>query len=120
LAATLLVEVEHRRLFDAVFTVFWSLIPPPEAQLPPPSGLEGSRPLDGPTARQQQRAVTGDVYGGTAGTPPEASPRSYSDADLITSKDFSTLRGDELRRVRRLIREIAAQLSSAVSRRSRI
>ncbi len=119
LASTLLVDVEHRRLFDAVFEVFWSLIPPPEAQLPPPTGLEGSRPLDGPTARQQQRAMTGDVYGGNASAPPEASPQSYSEADLITSKDFSTLHGDELRRVRRLIREIAAQLSAAVSRRSR-
>jgi uncharacterized protein with von Willebrand factor type A (vWA) domain len=119
LAATLLVDTEHRRLFDAVFEVFWSLVPPPEARLPPPAGLEGSRPLDGPAARQQRRAMAGDVYGGDTGPPPQGDPRSYSDADVITAKDFSSLRGDELRRVRRLIREIAAQLRTAVSRRSR-
>jgi hypothetical protein len=63
--------------------------------------------------------MTGDVYGGDAGPPPQGDPRSYSDADIITAKDFSSLRGDELRRVRRLIREIATQLRTAVSRRSR-
>ncbi|MEZ4501937.1 MAG: VWA domain-containing protein [Dehalococcoidia bacterium] len=119
LASTLLADSAHRRLFDAVFEVFWSLVTPPPAQLPPPPQLSGSRPVDGPAARQVRQAVSGDLYGGDTTPQTEGSPQSYSEADLITSKDFSRLRGDELKRVRRLVREIAIQLRTATSRRSR-
>ena len=118
LAATLVTDVEQRQLFDALFEAFWSLTPPAPAQLAPSASLDGSRPLQGPAARQSERVVTGDWYGGQA-TAPQGGPCSYSDADLITSKDFSGLRGDELRRVRKLIREIAPQLQTALSRRQR-
>ena len=120
LAATLIAEAGHRRLFDAMFAVFWSLVTPPAAQLPPPpASTAGARPLDGPAAQQLRRAVSGDLYGGDATPPKGSGPESYSDADLVTTKDFSQLRGDELQRVRRMVREIAAQLRTATSRRAR-
>ncbi len=118
LAATLLAEAVQRPLFDALFGVFWSLVAPPPAVLPPPGALGGSRRLDGPAARQEQRALTGDLYGGESRAAPQGQPRSFSDADVLTSRDFSTLRGDELRQVRQLIRVIAHRLSTAVSRRA--
>lgn len=120
LAATLLSEVAQRPLFDALFAVFWSLIAPPPAILPPPGALGGSRSLDGPAARQEQRALAGDLYGGESRSAPRGQPRSFSDADILTMRDFSTLHGDELRQVRYLIRAIAHQLSSAVSRRAKV
>ncbi len=46
-------------------------------------------------------------------------PQAYSDADVVMRKDFSALRGEELQRVRRMIREIAPGLRTAVSRRYR-
>ena len=116
LAATLVADVDQRQLFDALFEAFWSLTPPSPSQLPPSVSLDGSHPLQGPVAQRSERVVTGDWYGGQATAPP-GGPRSYSDADLVTSKDFSALRGDELRRVKKLIREIAPQLRTALSRR---
>jgi uncharacterized protein with von Willebrand factor type A (vWA) domain len=119
LASTLLSDVAQRPLFEALFAVFWSLIAPPPAVLPPPASVAGSRPLDGPAARQEQRALSGDLYGGPSTSIPRGQPRSYSDADILTSRDFSTLRGDDLRRVRQLIRLVAHHLSTAVSRRAK-
>lgn len=119
LAATLLSDVAQRPLFEALFAVFWSLLAPPPAVLPPPTSAGGSRPLDGPAARQEQRAMSGDLYGGESKSIPLGQPQSYSDADMLTSRDFSSLRGDELRRVRQLIRLVAHQLSTAVSRRAK-
>lgn len=118
LAATLLTEAAVRPLFDALFRVFWSLLAPPPAILPPAGALGGSRPIDGPAARQEQRALTGDFGGAESRSAPRGQPRSYSDADMVTSRDFSTLQGQELREVRRLIRVLARRLSAAVSRHS--
>ncbi|MFN8639753.1 MAG: VWA domain-containing protein [Dehalococcoidia bacterium] len=118
LAATLLSEAAARPLFDALFRVFWSLLAPPPAILPPAGALGGSRSVDGPAARQEQRTLTGDGAGAGTRSVTRGQPRSYSDADMVTSRDFSTLRGDELREVRRLIRVLARRLSTAVSRHS--
>jgi uncharacterized protein with von Willebrand factor type A (vWA) domain len=119
LAATLLSDAAQRPLFEAVFTVFWSLIAPPPAVLPPPAAAAGSRPLDGPAARQERRAMSGDLYGGESTSIPRGQPRSFSDADVLTARDFSTLRGDDLQRVRQLIRLVAHHLATAVSRRAK-
>ncbi|MSP22630.1 MAG: VWA domain-containing protein [Dehalococcoidia bacterium] len=118
LASTLLSDVGQRPLFEALFAVFWSLVAPTAAVLPTPATAAGSRPLDGPAARQERRAMSGDLYGGESKSIPHGQPRSYSDADLLSSRDFSSLHGDDLRRVRQLIRIIAHQLSTAVSRRA--
>jgi len=119
LAATLLSDGAQRPLFEALFAAFWSLEAPPPALLPPPSSAGGSRALGDPPARLEQRAMSGDLYGGESRTIPRGQPGSYSDADTLTGRDFSSLQGDDLRRVRQLIRHLARQLSTAVSRRSR-
>lgn len=118
-AATLLSDVSQRPLFDALFTVFWSLIAPPPAILPPPGSVGGGRRSEGPQVARHQRAILGDVRSGASHRRPLGQPESYSDAEVLSTRDFSLLRGDELPRVRHLIRLVAHQLSTAVSRRSR-
>ena len=120
LAATLVSEVEQRPLFDALFEMFWSTQPAPQPRpLPSPSEIDGSRPKHGPVGPQLQRAASGDLYDRGPGEARMGAPQAYSDADVVMRKDFSSLRGEELRRVRRMIREIAPGLRTAVSRRHR-
>ncbi len=119
LAATLLADAGQRPLFDALFGVFWSLVMPPPATLPPAAAAGGTRRVEGPQVRQERRALSGDVYGGDSAPQPQGRPESYSDADVLTTRDFSTLHGTELQQVRHLVRMVAHQLSTAVSRRNR-
>ncbi|MCC6236243.1 MAG: VWA domain-containing protein [Dehalococcoidia bacterium] len=118
-AATLLSDVAQRPLFDALFVVFWSLIAPPPAVLPPPASVAGGRTSEGPRITAEQRVVSRSAGTGESRVRPPGQPASYSDAELLASRDFSALRGDDLRQVRHLIQLIAHQLSTAVSRRSR-
>lgn len=118
-AATLVSTIEQRPLFDALFEVFWSAVPAPEpARLPSPDGGGGRGRDSGPAAQQMKRAATGDLYDGAA-SPSTGDPHAYSKSDLITKKDFASLAGDELHRVRQTIRELAPQLRTAISRRRR-
>ena len=119
LAATLLSDSAQRPLFEALFVAFWSFVASPAALLPTPATAGGSRPVVGPAARLEQRTMSGDLYGGESKSIPRGQPASYSEADMLTGRDFSSLHGEDLRRVRRLIRLLAHQLSIAVSRRSK-
>ena len=119
LAATLVSERAQRPLFDELFELFWSAMPPPEpVPFPDLAEVGGSRTQQPPRPRRLLRPLSGDLYGGDPEAP-QGRPQAYSEADVVGQKDFSALRGEELPRVRRLIRELAPKLRSAVSRRHR-
>jgi uncharacterized protein with von Willebrand factor type A (vWA) domain len=116
LKASFLTDVEQTSLFDQLFALFWSNDP----QGIPAATIE-ERLEQEPAADRHQRQL-----GLVAATPrPAVEPQNenpaqtYSARDDLTTKDFSTFTGDDLRRGRRIIRALAPKLASALSRRRR-
>ena len=120
LAATLVREQTERPLFDALFEQFWSGREPQLASLAPPHELPAGQRRSEPAGRVQRAVVADELYvGGEARPEPAAGEHAYSGQDLVTSRDFSQLRPEELAAVRRRIRALAPRLASALSRRRR-
>lgn len=120
LAATLVRRQAERPLFEALFEQFWSRRPPRDAPPGPPRDVAASDRGGGPPARLRRDAVPEALYAGGAAAPaPRATPGAYSGQDLLTRRDFSSLRPEELDAVRRLIRSLAPRLASALARRRR-
>ena len=119
LVATLVSHIEQRPLFDALFDIFWSAQPMPRpTPLPQPDSSGGRGKTQGPAASAVRRAPAGDVYAGNDDAA-QGQPQAYSEADLVTRKDFASLSTAELRAVRRMIQQLAPQLRTAASRRRR-
>ena len=120
LAATLLRRQAERPLFDALFEQFWSRRAANDAPPGPPREAAASDRGAGPPARLRRDAVPEALYAGGGATPaPRATPGAYSGQDLLTRRDFSSMRPEELDVVRRLIRSLAPRLASALARRRR-
>ena len=120
LAATLVRRQAERPLFEALFEQFWSRRAPGDAPPGPPREVAASDRGAGPPARLRRDAVPEALYaGGEAAPAPRATPGAYSGQDLLTRRDFSSMRPEELDAVRRLIRSLAPRLASALARRRR-
>jgi len=118
LRANLLSHVEEFALFDMLFDLYWrsdrrndrDLLPRErfvESSAARPAGPEGSRKVP----------VEAEIAHEPAGDNPA---ESFNDADLLTAKDFSQFTDDDVRRCRRVIRQLAPRLASALSRRTRV
>jgi uncharacterized protein len=102
LRCTLVSRHDHLPLFDAAFEAFWEGEPrdpeqreaPAAAAAPPPSApLEGSEPDEGPGDEPDEDDELRGV--------------SAADHELLRRRDFAQMSSDELRRVRRLMDELA-------------
>ncbi len=120
LRATLVRRPAEIALFEALFEQFWSGREPRAAPPSPPRELSASPRGSGPPGRRGRSAVPAPLYsGGEAEAAPEATPGAYSGQDLLTRRDFSSLRPEELAVMRRLVRRLAPRLASALARRRR-
>ena len=120
LAATLLRRPAERALFEALFEQFWSGRAPRAAPPRPPREVAAPGRSAEPPGRLARSAVPeARASGGEAVPPPQATAGAYSGQDLLTLRDFSSLRPEELGAVRRLIRALAPRLASALARRRR-
>jgi uncharacterized protein with von Willebrand factor type A (vWA) domain len=102
LRCTLVSRHDHLPLFDAAFQAFWEREPldaedlarQPAAALPSSAPLEGGEPDD--EARDEAEEDE-ELHGVSA-----------ADHELLRHRDFAQMSSDELRRVRRLMDELAA------------
>ncbi|HYW28489.1 MAG TPA: VWA domain-containing protein [Gaiellales bacterium] len=100
LRCTLVSRHDHLPLFDAAFQAFWEGSPraaeglsPPGAVLPPTSAAQGSEPEDGVGDEPDE---DDELFGISA-----------ADHEVLRHRDFAQMSADELRRVRRLMDELA-------------
>jgi uncharacterized protein with von Willebrand factor type A (vWA) domain len=118
LAASLLTKQDNRPTFDLLFDRFWRLPRDEEPPDPPePETLSGGETRLGAAQAVDVAYVRNESRGGMpeGDTPPE----TYSADDALLTKDFATYRDDELRAARRHLRQLAAKLATAASRRRR-
>jgi uncharacterized protein with von Willebrand factor type A (vWA) domain len=117
LRANLVSRVEDFPVFDMLFALYWRGDHSNDRQLmPKPRFVEG-----GARRGRQDRGLRIPFKADVAHEPEGDNPsQSYNDADLLTTKDFSQFSDDELRRARRVIRQLAPKLASALSRRTRV
>ena len=102
LRCTLVSRHDHLPLFDAAFKAFWEREPlDPEqldrlaaAALPPSAPREGAEPDDGSADEAEE---DDELHGISA-----------ADHEVLRHRDFAQMSADELRRVRRLMDELAA------------
>ena len=101
LCCTLVSRHDHLPLFDAAFQAFWEREPrdaealaPPAAPLPPSSAAEASEPEEGMGDEQDE---DDELFGISA-----------AEHEVLRHRDFAQMSADELRRVRRLMDELAA------------
>ncbi len=117
LRANLVSQVEDFPAFDRVYILYGrgdrrrdrELLPRPryvDSGDPPRGRQEGGRkvPIETRVAHEPE------------GDNPAA---SFNDADLLTARDFSEYSDGDVKRTRRVIRQLAPRLASAVSRRTR-
>jgi uncharacterized protein with von Willebrand factor type A (vWA) domain len=101
--------------FDQLYTLFWHSTGVPDivpALAPEPQTARDSEPGHGRktlTRPMPAYAPEGNNPEATAGT-----------LDVLTTKDFAGYSDDEVRRARRLIRQLAPKLATALSRRTRV
>jgi uncharacterized protein with von Willebrand factor type A (vWA) domain len=110
-------RVEDFPAFDMLFDLYWR------------NDSDGRRPspraryVDGTPKQQGRQNNTRrvPVQARTAYEPDGENPsQTYSDADLLTAKDFTQFTGDDIKRARRVIRQMAPKLASQLSRRTRV
>jgi uncharacterized protein len=101
LRCTLVSRHEHLPLFDAAFQAFWEREPrdaeglaAPAAPLPPSSAAEASEPEEGMGDEPDE---DDQLFGISA-----------AEQEVLRHRDFAQMSADELRRVRRLMDELAA------------
>ncbi len=101
LRCTLVSRHDHLPLFDAAFQAFWEREPreaeglaPPAAPLPPSSAAEASEPEEGMGDEPDE---DDELFGISA-----------AEHEVLRHRDFAQMSADELRRVRRLMDELAA------------
>lgn len=116
LRANFITAEDQRALFDLLFDLYWrggagapGALPPTKtlpAESEQPPGAQGrGRALISPTPSFRPWAEN-----------PAATANSH---DLLTTKDFSAYTADEIVRGRRLLRQLAPKLATALSRRRR-
>jgi len=116
LRANLVSRVEDFPVFDMLFDLYWRGDRPLDGgMLPRPTHLDSAR-----SRRRQQGGRQVPVQARVAYEPEGENPRAtYGNIDLLTAKDFSQFSGDEIKRARRVIRQLAPKLASQLSRRTR-
>jgi len=119
LRANLVSRVEDYPLFDLLFDLFWRSERASAGTMPRTrySDAPPSRPRRGGRDGTKLAPVQTRVAYEPEGDNPSA---TYSNADLLTAKDFSQYSGDEVKRARRVIRQLAPKLASQLSRRTRV
>ncbi|MFN8556232.1 MAG: VWA domain-containing protein [Dehalococcoidia bacterium] len=116
LLANFVTDPGRTAAFDDLFALFWhgmAVAPTVTAEVVPdrPSATGGARAGAGTVRRAAARAAyqpEGDQPEATAG-----------EADLLTVKDFAGFTDEDVAQARRLIRQIAPKLATALSRRTR-
>ncbi|HEY7294782.1 MAG TPA: VWA domain-containing protein [Dehalococcoidia bacterium] len=120
LRANLVSRVEDYPLFDLLFDLYWR----PERDAGQ-KALPRTRYSDAPPSRPRRGGRDGSklapVQTRVAYEPEGDNPAgTYGNADLLTAKDFSQYSGEEVKRARRVIRQLAPKLASQLSRRTRL
>lgn len=114
LRANLVSRREDFATYDALFRLYWrgddpgNLVPAPVERLPRRIAA----------ARRDGTAVQAATSGDAQQAATEAAPRSYNSVDALTIKDFSQFDDDDVEPARRVLRQMAPKLASALSRRS--
>ena len=118
LRSNLVSRVEDFPAFDLLFDLYWrSDRSSDRGLLPRARYVEGGAPRHGRHGGSRQVPVETRIAHELEGENPSA---SYNNADLLTAKDFSNFTDEDVKRARRVIRQMAPKLASAVSRRTRI
>src|SRR5579883_616866 len=118
LRANLVSHVEDFPLFDLLFTRYWRSDRRADRDvLPRTRYTEGLRPRGGPARRRGASASQARTAHEPEGDNPS---QTYNAAHLLTVKDFSTYTDEDVRRARRVIRQLAPKLATALSRRTRV
>jgi uncharacterized protein with von Willebrand factor type A (vWA) domain len=116
LRANFLSNVEQSALFDRLFDLYWRR---GAGQV---SLARSAKSVAEEISRVAPRRRQGRMPSSPlpAHRPDAENPaQTFSDADLLTSKDFSAYTDDEVLRARRLIRQLAPKLATVSSRRRR-
>ena len=118
LRCNLVSHVEDFPLFDLLFDTYWRSDRRADRDvLPRTRWSEGGQPRR--PGRNTGRNLP--IHSSTAHEPDSDNPAgTYSDAHLLTVKDFSTFTDEDVRRARRVIQQMAPKLATALSRRTRV
>ncbi|MGI8552471.1 MAG: vWA domain-containing protein [Dehalococcoidia bacterium] len=114
LRASFVTSMEQLALFDRLFDLYW------RRRAGQVGARLGSRTVEGELPRLSQARRQGRMLATPrpAHQPKQENPEgTYSGVDLLTSKDFSAYTDDDVRRARRIIRQLAPKLATSLSRR---
>ncbi len=116
LRANLVSQVEDFSAFDTLFNLYWRSDSRNDREvLPRARYVDGGAPQRG----RQEGGRTVPVETRIAHEPEVDNPAaSFNDTDLLTTRDFSRYSDEDVKRTRRVIRQLAPRLASAVSRRT--
>jgi uncharacterized protein with von Willebrand factor type A (vWA) domain len=125
LKTNLISSREESATFDKAFQLFWSFLFQPD-QEPPPDEEDEQLDIDAPPQEQEQEQETSreeelHLEDWLKEKPDEESEEmemaSYSALEVLGQKDFSTLKPEEVRKIRQAIALVARRLATKLSRR---
>ncbi|HZU77637.1 MAG TPA: VWA domain-containing protein [Dehalococcoidia bacterium] len=116
LRANLVSHVEDYPTFQMLFDLYWRSDRSADREL-----LPRARYAEGAATRRRQRAGRRVPLEAQVAYDPQGDnqERTFSEADLITSKDFSNYDAVDVKQARRIVRQMAPKLATALSRRTR-